>query len=75
MPYHFVIFAVLLGFNKDGIAVDFHHDHDVFVAAKISDEELACLVGKQGFLCHVRLGVHIAYFLAVEVGGVTCLQQ
>ncbi len=73
--YHFVIFAVLHGFNKDGVAVDFHHDHDVFVAAKRLDGELACLVRKRGFSCHVRLGVHIAYFLAMEVGGVTCFQR
>jgi hypothetical protein len=73
-PYHFVIFAVLHGFNKDGIPVNFHHDHDAFVAAKRLDGELACLVGKCGFLYHVRLGVHIAYFLAVEVGGVACFQ-
>jgi hypothetical protein len=69
------LFAVLHGFNKDGVAADFHHDHDVFVVAKRLDGELACLVGKHGFLCHVRLGVHIAYFLAVEVGGVECFQQ
>ncbi len=43
-PYHFVIFAVLHGFNEDGVAVDFHHYHDVFVAVKRLDGELACLV-------------------------------
>jgi hypothetical protein len=74
-PYHFSIFVVFHGFNKDGVAVDFHHAHDVFVAAKRLDGELACLVGKRGFSCHVHLGVHIAYFLAVEVGGVVCFQQ
>jgi hypothetical protein len=74
-PYHFIIFVVLHGFNRDGIAVNFYHDHDVFVAAKRLDGELACLVGKRSFLYHVRLGVHIAYFLAVEVGGVACFQQ
>ncbi len=73
--YHFVIFAVLHRFNEDGVAVNFHHDHDVFVAMKRSDGELACLVGKRGFLCHVRLGVHIVYFLAVEVGDVACFQR
>ncbi len=54
-------------FNKDGIAVDFHHNHDVFVATKRLDGELACLVGEHGFAYHVHLGVHIAYLLAVEV--------
>ncbi len=73
-PYHFVIFAVLHGFNKDGVAVNFHHDHDVFVATKRSDGELACLVRIHGFLYHVHLGLHIAYSLAVEVGGVASFQ-
>ncbi len=63
------------GFNEDGIAVDFHHNHDEFVAPKRSDEELTCLVGEHGFVYHVRLGVHIVYLCAVEVGGVTCFQR
>ena len=65
----------LHGFNKDGIAVDFHHNHDVFVATKRLDGELACLVGEHDFAYHVHLGVHIAYLLAMEVGGVACFQQ
>ncbi len=65
----------LHGFNKDGIAVDFHHNHDVFVATKRLDGELACSTGEHGFVHHVRLGVHITYLLAVEVGGVTCFQR
>jgi hypothetical protein len=63
------------GFNKDAVAVDFHHNHEVFVATKRSDGELACLVGEYGFAYHVCLGVHIAYLLAVEVGGVACFQR
>jgi hypothetical protein len=73
--YHLGVLAVLHGFNKDGIAVDFHHNHDVFVVTMRSDGELACLVGEHGFAHHVRLGVHIVYLLAMEVGGVACFQQ
>jgi hypothetical protein len=72
-PYHLGILTVLFGFNKDSVAVHFHHNHDVFVAMKRSVGELACLAGDHGFAYHVRLGVHIAYLLAVEVGGVAPL--
>ncbi len=74
-PYHLSILAVLHGFNKDGIAVDFHHNHDVFVATKRLDGELACLVGEHRFAYHVHLGVHIANLLAMEVGSVACFQR
>jgi len=30
--YHFLILAALHGLNEDGVAVDFHHNHDVLVA-------------------------------------------
>ncbi len=33
-PYHLGILAALHGFDKDGIAIDFHHNHDVLVATK-----------------------------------------
>jgi hypothetical protein len=73
--YHLGILAVLHGFKKDGVAVNFHHNHNVFVAMKRLDGELACLVGEHGFMYNVHLGVHIAYLLAMEVGGVACFQQ
>ncbi len=73
--YHLGILAVLHGFHEDGVAVDFHHNHDVFDSTKRSDGELACLVREHGFAYHVRLGVHIANLLAVEVGGVACFQR
>jgi hypothetical protein len=73
--YHLGIFAVLHGFNKDGVAFDFHHNHEVFVAMNKLDGELACLVGEHGFAYHVHLGVHIAYLLAVEVRSATCFQR
>jgi hypothetical protein len=73
-PYHLGILAVLHGLNKDGIAINFHHNHDVLVALKRLSEELAGLVGEHGFLDHVHLGVHVMQFLAVEVGGVACFQ-
>jgi hypothetical protein len=45
-PYHLGILMVLRGLDKDGIAIDFHHNHDVLVASKRMDGELAGLVGK-----------------------------
>ncbi len=74
-PYHLGILVVLNGLNKDGVAVNFHHNHDVFVTAKRLDGELACLVGEHGFAYHVCLGVHVPYFLAMEVGGVPSFQR
>ncbi len=73
--YHLGILAVLHVFNKDGIAVDFHHNNYVFVATERLDGVLACLVGEHGFAYHERLGVHIANLLAVEMGGVACFQR
>ncbi len=74
-PYHLGILAVLYGLNKYGVAVNFYHNHDVFVATKILDGNLACLVSEHGFAYHVRLGVHITHLLVVEVGGIACFQQ
>ncbi len=30
--YHLRILATFHGFNEDGLAVNFHHQHDIFVA-------------------------------------------
>ncbi len=73
--YHLGILAVLHWFHKDGVAVDFHHNHDVFVSMKSLDGELACLVREHGFVYHVHLGVHIENLLAMEKGGVACFQR
>ncbi len=70
--YHLCIIATFHGFNKDGIAVDFHHHHDIFVASLQSCRELACLVGEHGFAYFVHFGVDVAYFLAMELQGVAC---
>ncbi len=74
-PYHLGVLAVFHGFNKDDLAVDSHHNHDVFIATERLDGELACLVGEHGFTYHVCLDVHIANLLAMEVGGVACFQR
>jgi hypothetical protein len=66
-PYHLGILAVLHGFHVDGVAVNFCHNHDVFVSRKRLDGESACLVREHGFVYHVRLGVHIANLLAMMV--------
>jgi hypothetical protein len=63
------------GLNEDGITNDFHHNHGVLVASKRLGGELAGMVREHGFAYHVRLGVHVAHFLAVEVGGVACFQR
>ena len=73
--YHFLILAALHGFNKYGVAVDFHHNHDVFVASLRTRGELACLVGEHGFAYHGCVCVDLAHFLTVELGGVTSLQR
>ncbi len=65
--YHLGILAILHGLDEGGVAVDFHHNHDVLVATKRLDVELACLVREHGFEYHVSLGVHIVLILAMEV--------
>jgi hypothetical protein len=64
-PYHLSILVVLHGLNEDGVAVGFHHNHDVFVATKRLDGELACIVKEHGFAYQACLGVHTAHLLAV----------
>ncbi len=66
------VLAVLHGLDKDGIAIGFHHNHDVLVASKRSGGELAGLIGEHSFEYHVHLGVHVVHFLVVEVGGFIC---
>ncbi len=64
------ILATFHGFDKDGVAADFHHHHDIFVASLQSRRELACLVGEHGFAYLVHFGVDITYFFAMELQGV-----
>jgi hypothetical protein len=70
--YHLRILATFHGFDKDGVAVNFHHHHDIFVASLRLHRELACLVGEHGFAYLVYFGVDIVYFLAMELQGVAC---
>ncbi len=65
--YHLHILATFHGFDKDGVAVNFHHHHDIFVALLQLSRELDCLVREHGFLYLVHFGVGIAYFLAMEL--------
>ncbi len=73
--YHFLILAALHGLNKDDIALNFHHNHDVLVALLRTHRELTCLIGEHGFAYHVRLGVDVSNFLTVELGGVASFQR
>ncbi len=72
--YHLGILAVFHGLDEDGVAVNFHHNHDVLVVTQRLGGELVCLVGEHGFMYHVLLGVHVAHLLTMEVGGVACFQ-
>ena len=74
IPYHLCILATFHGLDKDGIAVDFDHHHDVFVAALRMCRELARLVREHGFAYLVCFGVYMAYFLAMELRGVACFE-
>jgi hypothetical protein len=65
--YHLRIFATCHGFDKDGVAVDFHHHHDIFVASLGLHRELTRLVGEHGFAYLVCFGEDIPYLLAMEL--------
>jgi hypothetical protein len=54
------------GLDKDGVAINFHHNHEVLVATKRLGGELADLVREHGFAYHVCLDV--------QVRGVACFQ-
>ena len=73
--YHLLILAALHGFNEYGVAVDFYHNHDVLVASLRTRGELACLIGEHGFAYHVCVGVDVAHFLTLELGGVASFQR
>ena len=73
-PYYLRILATFHGFDKDGIAVNFNHHHDVFVALLQACRELAHLVGEHGFAYLVRFGVYITYLLAMELRCVACFE-
>ena len=66
----FGIGAILDGLNKDGAAVDFHHNHDVFVAHLGALGKFACLVGKDGVAHVVYCCVDILDFASPELSGV-----
>ena len=72
---HSLILAALYGLNKDDVAVNFHHNHDVLVALLRVCRELTCLIGEHGFVYPVCFGVDVSKFLAVELGGVTRFQR
>ncbi len=73
--YHFPILAALHGLNEDGVAVDFHHNHDVLVTLLRTRRELTCLIGEHGFAYSVCFGVDVSNFLTVELGGVASFQR
>ena len=66
--------AAFHGLSEDGVAVDFHHNHDVLVATLRARRELTCLIGEHGLADTVCFGVDVANFLSMELGGVTSFQ-
>jgi hypothetical protein len=72
MPARFSPWRSASWVDEDGVAVDFHHHHDIFIASLRSRMELARLVREHGFVYLVHFGVDITYFLAMELQGVTC---
>jgi hypothetical protein len=73
--YQFLILAALHGLNEDGVAVDFHHNHDVLVASLRMRRESTCLIGEYGFAYPVCFGVDVSNFLTMELGGVASFQR
>ncbi len=73
--YHFLILVARHGLNKDGVAFDFHHNHDVLVASLRTRRESTCLIGEHGFAYPVCFGVDVSNFLTVELGGVASFQR
>ncbi len=73
--YHFLILAALHGFNKDGVAVNFHHNHAVLAALLRTRKELTCLIGEHGFTYPVCFGVDVLNFFTMELGGVASFKR
>jgi hypothetical protein len=65
--YHLCILATFHGFNEDGVDVNFHHHHDIFVPLLQLRRELVRLVREHGFAYLVCFSVDIVYFLAMEL--------
>jgi len=73
--YHLIILVTLHGLNEDGVAVDFHHNHDVLVATLRTRRESTCLIGEHGFAYTLCFCVDVSHFLSMELGGVTSFQR
>mmetsp|Transcript_13999 Transcript_13999/g.31870 ORF Transcript_13999/g.31870 Transcript_13999/m.31870 type:complete len:264 (-) Transcript_13999:1119-1910(-) len=72
---HFFVGATGHRLDKDGVAVDFHHEHDVLVARLRRDGEAAGLIGEEGVLGFVDLDVDVADLLSSEVRAVNLLER
>ena len=55
------------GFNQDGVAVDFHHDHDVPFATARRDKEPPRLVGVERLPGLVHFDVHVTFLFSRKV--------
>ena len=54
-------------FDKDGVAVNLHHYHDIYISTLGPCWELPSLIGESCFPGIVDLDVNIAYLLAVHL--------
>ncbi len=72
--YHFLILVALHGLHEDGVAVNFYHNHDVFVATLRRRQEMTSLVGEHGFAYPVCFSVDVLNLLSMELGCVTRFQ-
>ena len=59
----FRVCAVLDGIYHDGIAINFHHDHDVLVASFLSGGELTSLFRKHCVADVIDFSVDVSHLL------------
>ena len=62
----FLILSTIERLEQNGIAVYFHHDHNIFVATLGLDWILFGLIGEDGFSDIIDFGEDVLFFLAME---------
>ena len=64
--YHFGVFETFHWLDQDATAVNFHHDHDVFVAREQSFWKLSSLIRENGLPYFVYFGKVVSFLLVFE---------
>ena len=72
---HFFLRATGHGLDEDGVAVDFDHEHDVFVSGLRRDGEAAGLVGEDGVFGFVHFDVDVPNLRTAEVRRVDLFER